>query len=442
MQVEALSPLDLVGAVDDYGVKVRPDILAARFEGVVRVLACRLEEAEARLEKLAKKARRYGNADVAWVRGDRWSETVSRQGRKVSIEYVNLHVVGEPLRVGPFEFLAKIEPLEAGVNLVHTAPGKSCDERFRSSTMVCEHCDTLRGRRECFVVGNVETGEQRQIGRNCLADYIGTNSPARLVSYFGFLADVKDMDGEFGWGSFGRNEGEFTTAEVLAWTATAIRLWGWCSKGDAEREGRANRHVNPTSHWVKLALGWIREDKYNRADKLALKEAHDAERDFAAAEEVIAWARSEALSGTSEYEYNLKTILGRDLITSARHFGLACSAVSAFARYQERELRRTIERQEASASFHVGAEGERLKGMEVALLSSKAITSDWGTTVLHKFRRADGAVFTWFATAETDMARGEIVKLTGTVKRHTDRDGAKETQLTRCKVEPIKAAAQ
>ncbi|MBO6266973.1 MAG: hypothetical protein J6M06_01940, partial [Synergistaceae bacterium] len=86
---------------------------------------------------------------------------------------------------------------------------------------------------------------------------------------------------------------------------------------------------------------------------------------------------------------------------------------------------------EAKASEHVGSVGQRIT---VSAATAKLLTSwegTYGTTYLYKFTDESGNVFIWYASRPINVADGMTLK--GTVKDHNERDGVKQTVLTRCK---------
>ena len=69
-----------------------------------------------------------------------------------------------------------------------------------------------------------------------------------------------------------------------------------------------------------------------------------------------------------------------------------------------------------------------------ALSSAKLLTSwegMYGTTYLYKFTDDQGNVYIWYASRGIETHDGMTLK--GTVKDHNERDGVKQTVLTRCK---------
>ena len=57
----------------------------------------------------------------------------------------------------------------------------------------------------------------------------------------------------------------------------------------------------------------------------------------------------------------------------------------------------------------------------------------YGHTDIVKMRDLDGNMFTWFASGYTDLERSDRINIRGTVKKHDEYRGIKNTLITRCK---------
>lgn len=392
----------------------------------IPVLTERLAECRKELERLAKKARRYGCPDIRVTVGETRVET--RQvtdwdgsTRKVRVSVTDLVVEGEAPRYGNHEFLARVELGGAAGNMVDTRPDvEDLDPRFRHTDGTCQHCNTLRDRREVFVCRDLTTGEQVQVGRQCLRDYLGIDDPNHVAARFRFFRELGGLREKGGWSWAQSLEG------LLELAAVSIRLFGWCSKGQAA----IDETLTPTASYVSLGLQ--SPAKVSKLDRPTYNKIHEAlcDDDRATAREVIRWVREE-LTGRSDYEHNLRVMFQEDVITDPRRVGLVVSAVAAHARAKERELRRTRER---AASQWLGQVGERLRGLLVTQESARVV----GELVLLKFRDEAGNVLTWFTGSGSGLQNGEQCRLDGTVKRHTEYQGVHETRLSRCRIHPIK----
>ena len=171
-------------------------------------------------------------------------------GAWVSIALVDIELTaGRPALAG-WDFLAAVEPLEGG-NLIRQVPGAEVAEgelaAWSTGAIACDHCQAKRRRTETFIVRAdgtdtaVPAGTYKQVGRQCVAAFLGGKSAASIVAQLGWpdvVRSIGDVDGEGGWGS---SEAEqFDPAVFLALTAAVIRLDGWMSRGAAlSTEGRA-----------------------------------------------------------------------------------------------------------------------------------------------------------------------------------------------------------
>lgn len=399
----------------------------------IAVLADRLPAAMQELKKLAKKANRYGCPDIRVSIGKTFLETRSfkdwdGETREAKTEMVELLIEGDAPRVGNHEFLARIELTPAG-NLVDVRPGVTdLDARFHNSTGYCEHCNSARNRKEVFAVRDLETGRQLQIGRTCLRDYMGLDNPAHIAARFAFFREAMGLTSGFGKADWAQSlEG------LLSLTSVCIRLFGWCSRAQAQHD----ESLRATSAYVYMVLNPLAFR--NRADQDLIARIVEArtDGDYDTARATINWVRNE-MRGNSDYEHNLKVLFSSEEVHDERRLGLVVSAVSAYHRAKELEMRKTKERAAAQKSKHVGNVKDRLRNVKATLQFQRVIGgNEWGDRILVKFVDVDGNIFTWFTGAGTGLEIGDEVLLTGTVKDHGEYNGVLETQLTRCQLTKV-----
>lgn len=89
-----------------------------------------------------------------------------------------------------------------------------------------------------------------------------------------------------------------------------------------------------------------------------------------------------------------------------------------------------------SNSEFVGEVKERLRDIKVTYVSSREIQTQFGISILYNFKMGDN-ILVWFCSGkgiDPDIEEGEEVLLTGTVKKHEEYNGIKQTQLNRCVV--------
>jgi hypothetical protein len=279
----------------------------------------------------------------------------------------------------------------------------------------CDHCSVTRNRTKSYLVRNVETGEQKQVGSTCIKDFLGWSGTIAFVS----VDEVSDeMAG--GWGNGGPSD--YATDTLLAAAWAAIRAYGFVRSGDWS--------ARSTADTVRVFLngGKDKEAQQVKADLAPFFEAS-----YAAAAKTRAFVLSEDFSGTSEYVINLKAVAAAEYV-SDRNVGLLASAPQALARFEEKTLVREKEAQKPSS--HFGTVGDKIE-FTGTISGVRYIESAYGTSVLYTIRDEEtGNVVKWFASREALGGPDKVgteVKVKGTIKKHEEFNGLKSTVLTRCK---------
>lgn len=394
-----------------------------------------------RMDKLNRKAKRLGCLPAAYqVVGETTIKVESPADHETGkptkfyeIPAKLVTVTGSAPQVGDHQLLARIEYLDDGLKskLFHTVPGVDVkvDERFRAlSPGVCEHCNKTRTRRDTFVVRNVIDGDQKQVGRNCLADFIGGRSPEAIANSASYLHlfEGLDSDGDNGFRGYFRDRVD--TFDVLRLTSAYISLYGWVPKS------QANEQFRSTSSRVWDHFGnQVHQTEWEKAEVIRVGELSNQVVHVERATKVIAWVKNDlAPAAKTDYELNLCTLVVGDL-TESRHIGLVCSAVSAYERAMNRGIEYAKKKIEGAKSDFIGVKGDKFKGLPVSVQFVKTMAGTYGAITLVKFVDEKGNILTWFASGDKEFTPGEKLTISGTVKDQKEYQGIKETQLTRVK---------
>ena len=358
-------------------------------------------------------------------------DSTTERSREYQCDALVIELTGEAPRLNGWEFLARVEYLSDGASvLFHTVPsstGATVDDRFRAlSPDTCEHCNKRRRRTDTFIIRSVESGEQKQVGRQCLADFTGINDPRLIGAAASRLHTYEQIHegSEHCWRGYFENRCD--TLEALTLTSAYITLYGWVSRA-AEGSG-----IGQATAGLVNKHYWFKADEHARTVMAkALNEIETNPVHAQRAGEVVAWIKGWlAQHARSDYEKNLVTLVVNDL-TEAKHLGLVCSGVQAYLRHMEREAELSIKRKQLASSTHVGDVKQRLRNIAATITTARPMESVYGPSTLVKLVTVDGNVFTWFATGDRVVTPGTAVVFDGTVKAHKERDGIKETVLTR-----------
>jgi hypothetical protein len=328
---------------------------------------------------------------------------------------------GEAPKHNGWTFLATLDWDENAGLIVRTAPGVHSVDRDSLREGACDHCKKERMRRETFLVKNEETGEEKQIGRSCIKDFLGWETGISWPS------TPADDDEEKEFYGFGGGDRDYSTETVLAYAWACVKSFGFVRSQDY--------HATPTVQLVRNAInpGKGRRDK----------EFAEAMRPLAAeakgkAAEIRAFILSDDFSGTSEYVLNLKAIAKAGHVSS-RNFGILVSAPQAWARFNEQTLIRKARSEKPSEWIGTAPDKDKgIKGSRITFTgmveSIRYIDGLYGSTTLYQVRdELSGVIVKWFASNNAlGENTGVRVTFRGTVKEHDEYKGIKSTVLTRC----------
>lgn len=379
------------------------------------ILTCRVGELVAELEKMNRKAARYGCEPLSWVISEkrtekRYSEITDRE-IDVDVVDVTMSSIDGP-KVGDYQFVAMLELIGDQV-MINKVPGEAdLPERFRTNAGQCDHCERKRARKQAYIVRDRE-GNLVQVGRSCLRDFLGTDSPKSIEWRFSQFARFRDINEDGGYGSFG----EFTAdlRELLTLTACAVRLWGWVPS--------AARDINtPTIDRVQ-AVFWS-DTPSSKEIKAQIVDALE-DRDSDTAQAVIDWVKG--ADSSSDYINNLQITLAQKVLPSKR-WALAASAIAAY----DRDLRIRKERESQPISKWIGEAGDKVV-TEVKVESFRTFETQFGLSGLYKMVDSEGNKISWFTTTKP-LEQGDTANVQFTVKGKNEFKGVKETQVKRLKV--------
>lgn len=171
------------------------------------------------------------------VKADGWRD------HRQKVKCYPVTVEGSPPSYQGWTFLGTIQLID-GENIIRAVPGAEIPQQYRKATDWCDHCKSRRRRIDVFVVRH-EDGRTLQVGRNCIADFLGHESPDGIVWRATILATINaEMDdwcesGRYGYPSI-------DLADYLTAAACAIRLFGFFkSASDSATKDTASDILSP-----------------------------------------------------------------------------------------------------------------------------------------------------------------------------------------------------
>jgi len=394
---------------------------------IYKVPACNVEALREQIAELNKKAAKLGRPEIVLTQVGTEIEK-RKNAAKIEIEFVYhlFTVEGSTPKLAGYTFVAVIEQL-GEENLVKTVPGQTCPPEFRKTSYFCQHCNTDRRRKEVFVLLH-DDGIYKQVGRNCLKDFLGGVSPEQVLSWAEIIFSLDSMCKESESEGWGGSRYSPNINEYLAVVAICIRRIGWISRKAAE-----SMFPEP------MTTAYLAWRVCCEANKRAMKELIDEkelfveDRDLELAKAALNWAGTLPADGKDDYLYNLG-VACRSGIVNGSTMGLIASVISAYQRHLDRVEELNIKGREKFLDEHTGVVGERTGFTGLTVKSLKYFEGQYGVKTLVRFKDAEGRTLIWWTGEVECLKEGETYDITGTVKEHGSHNGYKQTVLQRVKL--------
>lgn len=407
-------------------------LLAPPKGNTYRIPEGNLSKLSERLSKLNEEASKLDSAPIHFdimstddVKDEKTGE-ISR--------FFNVYVEGEAPKLKGWTFVGALTHAPEG-NIVRPVPGKVIPDNYRTNKPVCDHCkkDWIV-RRDTYIVQN-DQGVYKQVGGNCLADFLGHPDPYRYARFAEWLAglhgELEELENE----KETNNSPQFKREDLkmyLAEVAAVVDEKGWKSRGAVYQE-----HAGTAT--ADYAMNEL-HDTPHTYHGVTTYPIRPQQKHFDEAEKVISYLRVD-LKPDNDYLNNLKTLTSVDNFLVKEGSGIVASAIPFYRREIEKQVAKAKQAsqfaQQALSSNYVGEVGDRLYGIHVSVLSHQELESNFGMTNLFRFQDDKGNVYSWFGTgaAAYGMEVGNDYVISASVKKHQEYKGRKETILTRVKID-------
>lgn len=300
-------------------------------------------------------------------------------------------------------------------------PGQMVPESYREVHYgECEHCNTRRRRKQSMLVTKNHV-EFKVVGTTCIKDFLGHHNPKTLIELFSFEQTLGGWCDE-------RNPGEThklaldLVSDVLEVTAMFCRTDGYVRARDYDKLPTAHAVSSYFHSSDRYWLDYRRHNKPTDADK-------------AKAQAAIEWGMEQAEENSiEEYWDNMGRALDAGAITGKR-FGLVCSLMYSFFIAEKKRI--DAQRLTEKSNQYLGAVGDRLRDLEATVVRARPSYGYYGDQTIVTLETPSGDTLVWFASGSLDVEEGEYWKFTGTVKKHSEYRGTRQTVITRVKYEDI-----
>jgi hypothetical protein len=393
------------------------------MQKTIEISPSELDLVQAKIAKANKKAAALGVAPVV-IESTTPFVVREQNNQDEWFYYQKLRLVlsYESLKFGAYTFVATLDHTVGAAPIINTVPDQVVPEEYFTVASRCDHCSTSRFRKQTFLFKDDEG--YKLVGRQCLKDFFGVD-PTKNIDWFWSIGYVGE-----GYGVRGENvvPVDFAVALGLAFTKRFGYVGTKQAEAYAEKSG-GQASLLTTGNEVRGFL-FAPPIQPTEAEKQFRREIYaEANALQEQAQELVKWALEHFAGDNGSYAHNVRSLLATDVIT-ARYVGYVVSIIAAHARATEDQAARSVV---VKSNEYVGSVGDKLL-VEVTVLKRNTFETDFGTTFLFILADAAGNSLVWFASNNT-LNVGETVTLKGTVKAQNDRDGRKQTVLTRCKVQ-------
>ena len=381
-----------------------------------------IEDLRRKVATISKKAAKHGVTITFAELGEVIKEVKNDRGYLVPRKFVEVEAEGEAKFEG-WVFAGTIEHTECGNILRSVSDEHKIPERYRDAKPYCEHCKTMRYRKDTYIVYNEETGEFKQVGKTCLKEYTNGLSVEMAALVLQYEKEVEEARDHVSGGYFKF----FEVTEVSKYFAEALHKFGWASSSSFDSTKARGMDFY---YYDRGELFPLEEERVEAEKKLSGFDKDHVSDEYV--EAALQWARDWDGHEYNDYRDNLKVIASMKYC-EYKHLGYLASLFMSYDKAVEREVKRMARAASKAGSQYIANVGDRIT---VSIKSGKCLTSwetDYGVTFLYEFITEDGNVIIWKTGKYLDEeATTSTIK--GTVKAHNEFNGVKQTELTRCKI--------
>ena len=394
-----------------------------------------LGELNSKLEKLNKRAAKLGCEPVVTkVLGV--VPRIIKEGLDSYVRtYYEIQITGAaPKLPGSWQFLGTLEHTPAG-NILRAVPGQEIPETYRNAPAQCDHCQKIRRRIDIYVVRN-EAGEFKQVGHQCVRDYLGHVDPKQFAMLAEYLRTFEEASGDEGGGGWG-GKPMATPLDFLTVAAACVLRWGYMSR-QALNNGYMGENKIATSSraWSYL---FPPPDTKKDEDYKEFRRNGLTEKARELAEATLEWAKH--LTG-SPFNQNVAITAQLELIDHS-HIGILAWAVYGYQKEQGKIQMRERLKKEGAKSKHFG-EIEKRADYELTITDIRSFASDYyrdGVKLVRMVDASGNIALWWTGSADKtgSLKIGSTYKVRATVKRHDFYKDTAQTVLSRCVMDEVKS---
>ena len=322
----------------------------------------------------------------------------------------------------------------SGKDLGFVVPSKY----FTTNPCTCDYCKTNRKRNKTYLVVNRETGEWKQLGKECLKLFVVGIDVDAIATFESFIKDAECAANPGDEFFYNRRARFVEVQRALELAQAATKMFGFV----ATRDNVGDRNVFSTKNIVQakllkemgcpsdlLNIDNTEREKINLA--VAKLTAYSAYAEESISNDIIALRETVTELPDEPYYNNLKTVLANEYVPLDK-LGLLVSAPKAISRYYESKKMQEEKEKLAKSSNYIGEVGEKISVNFVSGREVACCETQFGLLHIYEFKDSNGNTVVWKSSSSKDIP--EIGVVAGTVKSHEKYNGIKQTVILRAKI--------
>lgn len=322
----------------------------------------------------------------------------------IKVECVEVEIDGI-YKINGWEFVGVIEFKNTGniIRLANSSFNGKIPSNYYHTDKHCDHCNTIKNRKDLYLIYNQETNEFKQVGSSCLLEYTNGMDFSIIGSIMSCLYFVEDNTIY----EYTYSNGDFFNNDCFSIHSRNIKA---------------------------LAIALVKANGYNGKDTIdTLKEIIFKNNGKKATNEEIEEIDNYAKTIKAEYGYmqSAKVVwLSNDI--QFRDLGLVCSFVSVALKAISKSKNSNI------LNEHFGNVGDKIT-IKVSNARVIYVKSNYHCSYFAEpsnvFEIIDqqGYVFIWSTSSYEEIKANSTI--TATIKSHSEYKGVKQTVITRGKVQ-------
>ena len=322
----------------------------------------------------------------------------------------------------------------SGKDLGFVVPSKY----FTVNPCTCDYCKTNRKRNKTYLVVNQETGEWKQLGKECLKLFVTGIDIDAIATFESFIKEAEDIANPGDEFFYNRRARFVEVQRALELAQAATKMFGFV----ATRDNVGDRNVFSTKNIVQAKLlkemgcpsDLLNIDSSDR-EKINLAVAkltvYSTYAEESISNDIVALRETVTELPDEPYYNNLKTVLANEYIPLDK-LGLLVSAPKAISRYYELKKMQEEKEKLAKSSNYIGEVGEKISVNFVSGREVACCETQFGLLHIYEFKDSNGNTVVWKSSSNKDVPESGVVS--GTVKAHEEYDGVKQTIILRAKI--------